>query len=228
MRIAVIQHRLRASASENAQALVASAARAAEDGAALIALPWVAGHSAGEVCERVFEEARELGLTDRLLAHPGLAPGRWELVSAAGLPAGPVALLCGDACFDQGAWRTVASEHPVTAVLLPLSENELQSEAALEVAISLSEALCPLVLISECAGAGIGAPGHGGSAIVQWGQVVVEALSDDDELIFAEVPTPVALPVPAAGFPRIPTILEQRLIVHAGGKPSTPYPADLS
>lgn len=228
MRVAVIQHRLRASVNENSQALASAAARAAEDGAALIALPWVAGSHDGAVREQVVAEARELGFAGRLLLHPGLAPGRWELLRAADVPTGPVALMCGDACFDTSAWRAIARERPVAAVLMPLSENELQAEAALEVAIGLSDALCGLVLVSECAGAGIGEPGHGGSAIVEWGEVVIEALSDDDELLVAEVGTPGAQAGPAAEFPQVPTILQQRLIVHAGGKPTTPYPADLS
>ena len=231
MKIGVIQHRTRDRAAEDVTALVSATARAADSGAEFVVLPEVL---------RLFGEQN---------------PDRWALVtgldSIAGarlipfvgpeVPAfssvltppqdieslGTIALLVGDACVDPEVHRALFEQLPNVAVLSPRSESELQAEAVLELAIGLSLSLAGLVIVAECAGAEPGEPGHGGSAIVLLGDVIAEAMGDDDVLL-ADIPLPIPQPEPVEGLPPVPRILEQRLAHHRGEKVPVDYPADLS
>ncbi|MHB1340787.1 MAG: hypothetical protein ACYC77_02080 [Coriobacteriia bacterium] len=140
---------------------------------------------------------------------------------------GSVVMLEGDAALDPVEHARVLAGAPDVLVLAPGAESELQAEAVLELALALSTAVAGLVVVLEHAGADAGEPGHGGSAIVVLGEVVAEALGDDDVLI-AEVPVPVPSPEPRSPLPQLPTILAQRLAHHRGEKLPTDYPADLS
>jgi hypothetical protein len=153
-----------------------------------------------------------------------------DLSFAEGLPEGlgVAALLAGDACMDPAEFSRIAGERPSLAVLVPRSESDLQAEAMLELAIALSDSLAGLVIIAECSGAALGEPGHGGSAVVQLGEVAAEAIGGDD-VLFAEVKLPVPQPEPREALPAIPPLLAQRLAVHQGrGAVPPSYPAELS
>ena len=103
---------------------------------------------------------------------------------------GTMALLIGDGCVDMGAIREIAMAFPDLAVFLPRSENELQAEAVLELALALSDSLAGLVIVVEADGAEPGEPGHGGSAIILFGKMLAEAMSGDD-ILFADIELPV-------------------------------------
>lgn len=231
MRIAVIQHRLRESASEDALALANAARVAAEKGAEFVVLPEVPSLHDSESAARK-ELYRRLDETDgvRLIPHVGTEHAGVALVTeplAGRSELGKIGLLVGDAVLVRDEWESMLTQSPSAVVLNPRSESDLQAEASLELAIALSDSLAGLVIIAECDGAEPGDPGHGGSAIVLLGEVVAEALSGDDVLV-ADVLVPVPQPEPRDGLPQLPTILEQRIAHHHGVRPPVAYPADLS
>ena len=231
MKISVVQHRLRANAAEDASALVQAAQRAAQSGAELTFLPDVSAIF-GEA-----DPARELlfaGLAEVAGARlvPSAAPDPRGFSGVVSPPPeveilGTIALMVDDASLDRDVHRSVLGERPNAVVLCPHSESELQAEAVLELAIGLSRSLAGLVIVSECSGAEPGDPGHGGSAIVLLGEIVAEAMGEDD-LLFAEIMLPVPQPGPAEDLPTVPPILEQRVAHHRGEKVAVDYPADLS
>ncbi len=140
---------------------------------------------------------------------------------------GPIAVLVGDDCFKPESWNAALEASVKAAVLCPLSENDMQAEAALEVAIALSDSLCGLVIVAEHSGAELGDPGHGGSAVVLLGDVAAEAFGDTVVLV-ADVLVPVPQPEPPEPLPQVPTILAQRLAHHGGTRLGVGYLADLS
>lgn len=201
MRIAVVQHRFRATPSDDMCALVDAADRAVASGAEWIVLPTI----------------------------PSISTPPEALFAAAKAPAafGQVLELHGDDCIDPAALLAARDSAPAVAVLRPQSENDLQSESFLELAIALSDSVAGLVIVAECVGAEPGDPGHGGSAIVVLGEVLAEALGDD-ELIFADVDIPVGRPEPPEPLPEVPLLLRQRAAFHAGHKLEVPgYPSDI-
>ncbi|MDI6842788.1 MAG: hypothetical protein QMC94_00095 [Anaerosomatales bacterium] len=140
---------------------------------------------------------------------------------------GDVVVLQGDAAIDPAELAKARRARPTALVLMPGAESELQAEGVLELAIAASVSVASIVVVAEHGGGDIGAPGHGGSAIVVAGEVVAEALSTED-LVLADVPIP-APPVDAsAPEPEPPLILRQRLARHRGEKPEVDYLADLS
>jgi len=140
---------------------------------------------------------------------------------------GRVALLSGDAAIDPAEHALLLSATPDVLVLSPGAESDIQAEAVLELAIALSISLASLVIVAERSGAEPGESGHGGSAIVLLGEVLAEALSDED-VLFAEVPVPLPTPAPRAPLPETPPILAQRLAHHRGERMTADYQADLS
>ncbi|MCL4079304.1 hypothetical protein MX659_06880 [Coriobacteriia bacterium Es71-Z0120] len=140
---------------------------------------------------------------------------------------GTVVVLEGDAAIDPVELAKARRERPAALVLMAGSESELQAEGVLELAIAASVSVASIVIVAEHGGGDIGAPGHGGSAIVVAGEVVAEAFGTED-LVLADVPVP-APPIDASA-PDLepPLILKQRLARHRGEKPETDYLADLS
>lgn len=230
MRIAVVQHRLRSTPAEDVHALSAAVRSAIDSGARFVAIPCIIGLAGDAVRDGVLAELRASDEDRNLFAPSCYSAGQWGIVDSLSCleELGSAAAFCGDACFDVDAWRTVAEVATDMAVLSPLAESDLQAEAALEVAIGLSDSMCGLVVVAECAGAEPGMPGHGGSAIIHLGEVVAEASADDDEILLADVRIPVPQPEPRAPYPELPTILMQRVSLHGGHKPEVPYLADLS
>lgn len=234
MRIAVVQHRLRLTPSDDASALADAAERAMLRGAEVIVLPDVPSLDADESVRASFAERLDAmpthclrpPLTSRAGSDaPDVSVGQDEGPSEA---LGHVVVLVGDACITPSCLESALAETPSATVLCPGAENELQSESFLELAIALSDSLSGLVIIAECAGAEPGEPGHGGSAIIVLGEVMAEALGDD-EVIFADVTAPVARPESPEPLPEIPLLLRQRAAFHAGRKLEvTEYPADIT
>ena len=133
----------------------------------------------------------------------------------------------GDPAIDPDAARRYREDPPDVLLMSPRSESDLQAEAVLEYAVGLSGSLCGLVVITEPVGAPLGAPGHGGSAIVRLGEVLAEA-GDGDDVLLEDIDLPVPRPEPTQAFPGLPTILEQRLAVHRGLRHEPGYPAELT
>ena len=223
MKLAAIQHRVRKSADADARALAAAAAIASARGAEMIVFPDVpslqrddaAGHSLLTELVLDVDAFCILPLVD--VRSPGVAivtalPGT---ISAPGGGVGVASLIFGDACMDPCELARVAAENPAFAVLSPRSETDLQAEAMLEYAIGLSDSLAGVIVIAECAGAEPLEVGHGGSAIILLGDVMAEALLDDDVLV-VDIPLPFPQPSPREPLPQVPPLLAQRVAHHDG------------
>jgi hypothetical protein len=193
LRLAVVQHRCRADAAEDAAELARAAEAAVAAGANAIVLPEV------------------------------VAP-----VTVQGLEQfGRVVVVAGDAAIDPEQHRRLAADAPDVLVLAPGSESDLQAEAVVELAIRLSVSVAGLVIVVETSGAEPGSPGHGGSVVVLLGEVLAEAVFEEQTLD-VDVTLPVPAPEPRAPLPELPTILAQRLAHHRGERPVVGYLADLS
>lgn len=141
--------------------------------------------------------------------------------------AGRVVALHGDSCFDPAVLGRLYADPPDALIMTPMSESDLQAEASLEFALALSESVAPLVIITENVGSEPGDPGHGGSAVVKLGEVLAEAM-DDDESLVVDLDLPLGAPEPRDPLPEPAPILAQRLASHGGRRLAVSYPADLS
>lgn len=231
MKIAVVQHRLRETAGEDAAALLEAAEAAAEAGAEFVAFPEVPSLHGEENSERAMLFLQLSSVAGHRLI-PQLDPDSWGFCGLAAAPEGlevlgTMALLVGDACLETEELERLAAAQPEMAVIIPRAESELQAEAFLEHAIALSDSLAGLVIVAETSGGDFGEPGHGGSAIISCGKVLAEAIADQD-LLFADVAVPPVQPAPRDTLPKLPTILLQRRAAHHGERVTVDYPADLS
>lgn len=229
MQIAVIQHVLRGDDHEDAVALGNAAADATDMGAEVVIFPSVpvlADASDGDPVAKLFEAIGEPQRENVVYLNPAIVP---DGAHVAALPLlGQTALLVGDACADAGEILTVSGKKPAAVIMSPRSENDLQAEAVAELALGLSASLAGLVIVAECAGSEPGDPGHGGSAIAYLGDVVAEAMGEEDETLTFEVEPPIPQPEPRELLPEVPRILAARLAHHQGHKPTVDYPAELS
>jgi len=229
LRLAVIQHVLRGNDADDAVALGNAAADATDMGAEVVVLPpapVLMDGPAGDPVPKLFAAIGEVRSDSVVFLNPAIAP---EGVHDAVLPVlGSTVLLIGDACMDYAQILAAAGKKPAVAILVPNAENDMQAEAVLELAIGLSDSLAGLIIVVGSAGAEAGEPGHGGSAIVYLGDVVAEAMGDEDQTLDFEVDTPIQQPEPRGLLPQIPTILTQRLAHHEGRKLDVDYPADLN
>lgn len=228
--VAVVQPVLMGDSARDAAGVLEACRAAASHGVNLGVVPEVDSLlvEGGDRAELV-EALDELSGVWLLPRFEGSSLGMASIVRAPGTLDGlnTLALMIGDACFDEEQLAGLAAADPDIAIMMPRSESELQAEAALEVAIALSDSLAGVVIVSEPYGAELGVPGHGGSAIIRLGEIVLEA-SDGPDLLIAAVDTPIARPEPKEPLPAIPPILSQRVATHRGVRPSVGYPADLS
>lgn len=231
MKIAVIQHRLRDSVDGDIEALQRAAAAAGICGAQVVFMPEPLSLMSDSAASERFFAGLDGMPGVRLI--PSTAPGVNSFAATAppleeleGF--GRIALLAGDACVTGLELVRILGDSPNVAVLAPRSENDLQAEAVMELAIGLSGSLASLVVITECAGAEPGDVGHGGSAIIQLGQVLAEAMGQDDETLFAEIEIPLGRPEPPEPLPAIAPILSQRVAHHRGEQAPIDYPAELT
>ncbi len=227
MRIAVLQHLLRADADADADALIVSATRAAEAGADIVIVPEVPSVHAGPLLDEWWQRVA-VALPHANVLVPHVGPDTGSVAFAADFERfGHVAMLAGDAAIDPRVLEMTAERDTDVVVLAPRSESDLQAEALLELAIALSLSVAPLVIVVETDGAEPGSPGHGGSAIVYLGQVMAEAGSGDDILLH-DVDMPLVGPEPPQSLPEPAPILAQRLATHGGRKLDVSYFADLT
>lgn len=227
MKIAVLQHTLAGDDAADAAALGGAAADATDYGADVVVFPPapVLADTSEDPVVRVLSAVDAEQVEHVAYVNPAMMP---DGVYVAGLPLlGQTALMIGDACMDRQEILTASGKKPQAAILVPRSENELQAEAMLELAIGLSSSLAGLVVVVDTAGAPPGEPGHGKSAIVHLGEVLAEAMDEGDETLFAEVVSPIPQPEPRELLPEMPSILLARVAHHQGQKPEVEYPADL-
>jgi hypothetical protein len=231
MRIAAVQHRLRETAEQDAAALVLAAESASESGAEIVFFPDVPSLFGTEnpASQILFDGLSQIVGARFVPAVSPEEPGYSSIVSPPREveTLGKIALMVGDAALDREVHTMMRDVRPNATVLCPRSESELQAEAMLELAIGLSLSVSGLVVIAECSGADPGCIGHGESAIVLLGDVLAEAMAEDDVLI-ADVDLPIPHPEPAEALPVVPPILQQRLAHHRGVKVQVDYPADLT
>lgn len=225
MRIAVVQH---ASPAGEAAVVVPVVRGALERGADLLICPAAPAFAVDALSA---ELDRVVGESDAVYVLPVIEDpphGTLSVIESEGTAAvGRIAVLVGDACFDRVSWERARDAGVAATVLCPLSESDLQAEAALEVAIALSDSLCGLIVVAEAAGADVGDPGHGGSAIVVLGDVAAEGFGETD-VVMAGLHGPVSGPEPPEPFPQLPTLLAQRVAHHRGRRLDVEWPADLS
>lgn len=226
MRIAVVQHLLRPAPAQDLEALVVAASRAVANGADLIFAPNIVALNDGPLREETYRrldvEVRCPVLIPRLDSERDVnapLPLEDEML-------GLVVVLTGDSCMDAETLRELFEDSLAVLVLAPRSESELQAEAVLELALGLSTSVAPLVIVVEPDGAEVGAPGHGGSAVVHLGEMLAEAMAGDDVLL-ADVVTPLGRPEPRSPLPVVPPLLVGRVAAHHGRKLDVGYPADL-
>lgn len=229
MQVAVIQHKLRGDDHEDAVALANAAADATDMGAEVVVFPpapVLADDDGGDPVARLFEAIGEKQNERVVYLNTAIVAEGSDVATIPLL--GLTALLVGDSCADAGQILAVSGKKPSVALMSPRSENDLQAEAFAELALGLSSSLAGLVIIAECVGAEPGESGHGGSAIIHLGEVVAEAMSEDDETLVASLEEPIAQPEPRELLPKVPTILADRVAYHQGRRPDVSYPADLS
>lgn len=223
MKIAAIQHRVRLSAEEDARALAEAAVAASARGAEIVVFP--------DVPSLQHDDATGHALLTSLVRDvpafcivPSVDPHTRGIAIVAALPArfsagdgelGVAGLLFGDACMDAAELARVAEQMPVFAALSPRNDTDLQAEAMLEFAIGLSDSLAGVIVIAECSGAEPLEVGHGGSAIIVLGDVMAEALLEDDVLV-VDVVSPFPQPSPREPLPAVPPLLSQRVARHHG------------
>ncbi|MGB4441659.1 MAG: hypothetical protein WBJ62_05485 [Coriobacteriia bacterium] len=227
MKIAVVQHALRPAPAQDLEALVIAVARAASLGAEFVVLPDVPAVYDGPLGDDLYRRSEEGAPGVVIWAAHRYAPdsGHGPLALAAD-PALVAYALVGDDAIDSTVLSACVTHKPGLLVLAPGAESELQAQAVLELAVALSTSLASVVVIAETDGAEAGEPGHGGSAIVHLGEVVAEAVAGDD-LLLAEVATPLGPPEAPATFPELPPLLLQRIAAHQGRRVDVGYPADL-
>jgi hypothetical protein len=228
MKIAVIQHRIRPTFAEDAEALSSAVATACEAQARVIACPWVPSLVAADAHERaamleIFTRCAE-GVT-LLLAFRAAESSDGARIKPT--PLGPTAFMLGDECLSRPTYESAEGAGARAWVWRPVSRSDLQSEAMLEQAIAASASYVGLILLAECSGGEPGEIGHGASAVLYLGDVIAEA-SEPDDVLIVDLEAPVGPPEPREPMPPLPPILEQRLAVHEGRKPEVGYLADLS
>jgi len=227
--IAVIQHTLLGDDKADAVALANAAADATDMGAELVVFspaPVLADLSDGDPVGKIFEVIGEAQGEEVVYLNPAAVPDGMHIATLPML--GQTALFVGDACLDYQEILTASGKKPAVAILCPHSENDMQAEAVLELALGLSSSLAGLVIVVDSAGAEPGEAGHGGSAIVHLGEVVAEAMGEADQTLEFQVELPIPQPEPRELLPESPTILSGRLAQHHGEKPGVDYPADLN
>ena len=129
MRIAVAQH---ASPKGEASVVIPVVRGALERGAGLVICPAIPVSSVDELSadlDRVVGESEAV----YILPVAEHAPhGSLSVIESGGMAddVGRIAVLVGDACFDRGAWERARAAEVAAAILCPLSESDLQAEAA--------------------------------------------------------------------------------------------------
>lgn len=213
MRIAALQHRLRAHERMDLASMLAQSEHAAEQGVQVLVFPRVPGLAADRglidaFFRNVEERAPGVGLIRPNLRHPGEGP---LLPQATAL--GRTLVLADDDCIDPALFGAIQESACDSLVWLFNAEDPLQAEAALELALDASLRLAPLVVIATVTGHARGVLAAGIGAIVQLGEILAEG-GDDEELVVADVPPPSGFTERPRTLPEPAPILLQRVSAH--------------
>jgi predicted amidohydrolase len=227
MRIAVIQHRLRAHERQDLAALLALAEQASDDGATVIVCPGVPGLRGNTRVFNAFLENMRTHAPGSLVISPLVAEPTDGASDALLTPLGRTLALVGDACIDPALHDRICAMSPQAMVWQADAESALQAEAVLELALDASLSLAGLVVIAANVGGSGRTAGFGGSAIVHLGEIVAEA-GEEEDVVIATIDVPVELPDRPGPLPVLPPILAQRLAHHHGTRPLPDWPADLT
>jgi hypothetical protein len=161
VKVAVIQHRLRAHERMDLAALLALAQEASDDGASVIVCPAVPGMPRTSRVFQAFVENMNAHAPGSLVISPLLAALREEENGPLLTPLGRTVALLGDDCFDPGCHERLQGLRLQALVWQADAESPLQAEAVLEVALDASLSLAPLVLVAAVVGRARGVSGHG-------------------------------------------------------------------
>ena len=221
MRLAVVQMLPVGESEADATRLTALIAQAREMGADVLVLPALPSIVGAGIESLLAAEDDRVSIlpppTDDEPAPPWLRQ----------TPLGGVVDLVGDQAIDPELHVMLQEAAPNALVLRPEAESPLQAEAILELAIGYSRAIAGIVLIPATAETDpLSDDTFGGSAIVQHGEILAEAV-DADEVLVADVDPSVRLQEPPAPLPEPQLILRQRLAHHRGGKAPVEWLADL-
>jgi predicted amidohydrolase len=227
VKVAVIQHMLRAHERMDLAALLSSAQEASDTGATVIVCPSVPGLSRNTRIYQAFIENMRMHAPGSLVLTPALAIYREGDLEPFLTPLGRTLALVGDECIDPGYYESIERVCANSMLWQPGPESALQAEAILELALDASLSLAGLVIVTSLTGRAHGAAGYGGAAIVHLGDILAEAVEGED-IVTAELTAPVTLPDRRGPRPTLPPILAQRLAHHRGGKLPVEWPADLS
>ncbi len=227
MKVAVIQHELRAHERMDLAALLSLAEEASDEGASVIVCPGLPGLGRDTRIYQAFIENMRNHAPGSLVVMPAVAGSRSEEPQAFLTPLGRTVALLGDECVEPAVLELVAGLGVEAMVWQPEAESSLQAEAFLELALDASLSLAGLVLVTALAGRTGGTAGFGGSAIVHLGDILAEA-GEGEAVVTAQIEAPVPLPGRPGPRPVLPPILAQRLAHHLGRRAPVDYPADLS
>lgn len=221
MRIAVVQHKMRAHERMDLAALLSLAEQAADEDAGIIVYPRIPGLESGMGLVEAFTQ----NVTERAPHVAFVAPSSDGTVSrgSAMTRLGRTLVLGGDECVDAALFPEIESMGLEALVWQVSTSSALQAEALMELALDASLSLAGLVLVAGVAGEARGMHAFGGSAIACLGELVAEA-GDGDELLLADVETPVALPVRRGARPVPAPVLAQGLAIHRGERQPLDHP----
>lgn len=213
MRIAALQHRLRAHERMDLAAMLAQSEIAAEQGTQVLVYPLVPGLVADRglldaFFRNVEERAPGVGLIRTRLRHLGEGPLQPQATAL-----GRTLVLGGDDCIDPELFVAIQEAACDSLVWLFNAEDSLQAEAALELALDASLHLAPLVVIATVTGHARGVLAAGIAAIVHLGDILAEG-GEGEELVVADVPSPAGFTERPRSLPEPAPILLQRLSAH--------------
>lgn len=218
MRIATVQHLLRAHERMDLAALLSLCQEASEEGAALIVCPHVPGLVHSEQMSRAFNENVRAYAPGSAVITPFASASKSDPLAVSHSAAGRALVLGGDECLDPELYPTIEILAPGMLVWQVETESTLQAEALLELALDASQSQSGLIVIATPVGNARGTESCGGSAIVHLGEIVAEAGSGE-EIIYADVVVPVMLPEKRRMRAVPAPVLQQRLAVHRGKRP---------
>jgi len=193
--------------------MLAQSEHAAEEGVQLLVFPRVPGLSG----DTGLLDAFFLNVTERVPGVTTVRP-RWRYSGEGPLTPfdsglGRTIVLDGDDCIDPALFGPIQGTGCEALVWLFVAEDDLQAEAALELALDASMHLAPLVVIATVTGKVRGISAHGIGAIVHLGEILVEGGSGE-ELLVADVPKPAPFVEKPGRLPSPAPVLVQRLAAH--------------
>jgi hypothetical protein len=204
-------------------ALLSLSERAADEEAGIIVYPRIPGLGSGvglveAFTQNVTERAPHVAFVAP--ASDAVPPHRPSMTRL-----GLTLVLGGDECVDEALFPEIESMGLEALVWQVSTSSALQAEALMELALDASLSLAGLVLVAGVWGEARGVHAFGGSAIACLGELMAEA-GDGEELLIADVETPVALPVRRGPRPVPASVLAQGLAAHRGERPVSDHPVD--